>query len=87
MKLTISTSHQKAKSATNDNPAIKYSVDKNVLGQIDHPLADLIIRFRNKAKLRSTYVDGFRSWVKANLSILTVTCIPILIALSQERKG
>jgi uracil-DNA glycosylase family 4 len=37
----------------------KISVDKNVLDQIDHPLAQLLIDYRNRAKLRSTYVDCF----------------------------
>ncbi len=35
----------------------RYSVDKNVLAQIDHPLAGLILKLRNKSKLKSTYVD------------------------------
>lgn len=33
------------------------SVDKVVLDQIDHPLAKLLLRLRNKNKLKSTYVD------------------------------
>ena len=37
----------------------KYSVDKNVLGQIDHPLANLIVQLRNRTKLKSTYADDF----------------------------
>lgn len=41
-----------------DGDKIKYSADKNVLEQIDHPLAKLIGDLRNKAKLKSTYVDG-----------------------------
>lgn len=36
---------------------VRYSVDKNVLDQIDHPLASLIINFRNRSKMLSTYVD------------------------------
>jgi uracil-DNA glycosylase family 4 len=36
----------------------KYSVDKNVLDKIDHPLAKLIGDLRNKTKLKSTYCDG-----------------------------
>jgi DNA polymerase-1 len=36
----------------------KYSVDKNVLDRIDHPLAQLILKLRNRTKLKSTYVDG-----------------------------
>lgn len=39
------------------NPGTKYSVDKNVLDQIDHPLAQLVIDYRNRTKLKSTYVD------------------------------
>lgn len=41
-----------------DDRTGKFSVDKNVLSQIDHPLADLVIQYRNRAKLLSTYVDG-----------------------------
>jgi DNA polymerase-1 len=37
----------------------RYSVDKNVLERIDHPLAKLIARLRNANKLKSTYVDPF----------------------------
>lgn len=37
--------------------APKYSVDKNVLDKIDHPLAKLIIDLRNRTKLKSTNVD------------------------------
>jgi uracil-DNA glycosylase family 4 len=36
----------------------RLSVDKNVLEQIDHPLAKLITELRNKAKLKSTYCDN-----------------------------
>jgi uracil-DNA glycosylase family 4 len=38
-------------------PEIRYSVDKGVLAQIDHPLAGKIIDLRNRTKLKSTYVD------------------------------
>jgi uracil-DNA glycosylase family 4 len=41
-----------------DDRTGKFSVDKNVLSQIDHPLAQLVIDYRNRAKLLSTYVDG-----------------------------
>lgn len=34
-----------------------FSVDKHILGQIDHPLAGLIVRLRNRVKMKSTYVD------------------------------
>lgn len=34
------------------------SVSKNVLDQIDHPLSALIIKLRNKTKMKSTYIDG-----------------------------
>lgn len=37
---------------------VKFSVDKNILDTIDHPLAELIVRLRNRAKLKSTYVDS-----------------------------
>ena len=36
---------------------IEASVDKGVLEHIDHPLAHLIVRLRNRTKLKSTYVD------------------------------
>lgn len=36
----------------------RFSVDSKVLDKIDHPLAALILKARNKAKLKSTYVDG-----------------------------
>lgn len=34
------------------------SVDRNILLQIDHPLARAIIEYRHKTKLKATYVDG-----------------------------
>lgn len=37
----------------------RQSTDKNVLDKIDHPLAELLIRLRNRSKLKSTYVDCF----------------------------
>lgn len=37
---------------------VKYSVAKDVLESIDHPLSKLITRLRNKTKMKSTYVDG-----------------------------
>lgn len=37
----------------------RYSVDKSVLERIDHPLAKLLLKVRNLAKLKSTYVDCF----------------------------
>ena len=37
----------------------KEQVDAAVLNQIDHPLAPAIIRFRNRSKMKSTYVDDF----------------------------
>jgi len=36
----------------------RYSTDKAVLEKIDHPLSKLIINWRNRTKLKSTYVDG-----------------------------
>lgn len=41
------------------NESTKYSIDKNVLDTIDHPLAQLIVSLRNRRKLKSTYVDCF----------------------------
>ncbi|HVI39757.1 MAG TPA: DNA polymerase, partial [Anaerovoracaceae bacterium] len=37
----------------------RFSVDKNVLDHVDHPLAKMITQWRNRNKLRSTYVDPF----------------------------
>jgi len=37
---------------------VRYSIDKNILDKIDHPLAKLTIKLRNKTKMKSTYVDG-----------------------------
>lgn len=37
----------------------RYAVDKAVLDKIDHPISKLIIRLRNRQKLKSTYVDEF----------------------------
>lgn len=41
-----------------DGEKLRLSTSKNILEKIDHPLAKLIIRLRNKVKMRSTYVDG-----------------------------
>lgn len=41
-----------------DGEKLRLSVDKHVLEKIDHPLAKLIIEFRNKTKMKSTYIDG-----------------------------
>jgi DNA polymerase I-like protein with 3'-5' exonuclease and polymerase domains len=35
-----------------------YSVDENVLTQIDHPIAEAILYLRSRSKLKSTYCDG-----------------------------
>lgn len=43
--------------ASGNEKSYRYTVDKNVLEKIDHPLAALILKFRNKSKLKSTYVD------------------------------
>jgi uracil-DNA glycosylase family 4 len=49
----------KAKRRFDEEPVkAKYSVDKNVLDKIDHPLANLIVDLRNRTKLKSTYCDG-----------------------------
>ena len=37
----------------------RYSTDKTILPKLKHPLAKLIIEFRNIQKLRGTYVEGF----------------------------
>lgn len=41
-----------------DESGTRYSTNKNILEQIDHPLASLIIRLRNRNKLKSTYADS-----------------------------
>ena len=41
-----------------DEKGTRYSTNKNILDTIDHPLANLIIRLRNRNKLKSTYVDS-----------------------------
>jgi DNA polymerase-1 len=41
------------------NDAGKESVDKGILAKIVHPLAPAIEQFRNRSKLKSTYVDDF----------------------------
>lgn len=38
----------------------KYSADKAVLDQIDHPLAGLLIQLREATKRKSTYIDPLR---------------------------
>jgi len=40
-----------------DSDKVTEKVDKAVLEKIDHPLAPLIIKLRNKVKMKSTYVD------------------------------
>lgn len=44
-------------SVMQEGGTVRYSADKNILSKIDHPLAGLILEFRNRAKLKSTYVD------------------------------
>ena len=41
----------------------RYSVDKNVLDKIDHPLAGLILQLRNKSVLKHTFVDPLEAGV------------------------
>jgi len=36
----------------------RYSVDRQVLDKIDHPLAKLVLDLRNRTKIKSTYCDG-----------------------------
>lgn len=36
----------------------KYSIDKGILEKVNHPLAKLIVKLRNRTKMKSTYVDG-----------------------------
>lgn len=37
----------------------RFSVDRNILDKIDHPLAKFLVELRNRNKLKSTYVDCF----------------------------
>ena len=48
-----------SKKRYDDGKGTRYSVDKNVLDQINHPLAGLIVTWRNRTKLKSTYIDEF----------------------------
>jgi DNA polymerase-1 len=41
-----------------DGAALRWSVDKNVLEKINHPLAEAIVELRHVSKLKSTYIDG-----------------------------
>jgi len=52
-------SANKKKIAAKENAPPKYSVDKNVLEKISHPLAGLVLQLRNITKTKSTYVDCF----------------------------
>lgn len=45
------------------HPTAAESVNKHTLGEIDHPLAALIVTLRNKVKMKSTYVDGLEQGV------------------------
>ena len=45
----------------------RYSVDKHVLEQIDHPLAKLMLNWRNRTKLKSTYLDGLQIYPDGSL--------------------
>ena len=38
-----------------------YSVDADVLEEIDHPIAAVLLRYRQLSKLKSTYIDGMRN--------------------------
>ena len=44
---------------TDKKGVTKTSVDKNVLDKIDHPLSQLLIQLRNRAKVKSVNVDPF----------------------------
>ncbi len=44
--------------AIEEGDKTRFSTDKNVLDKIDHPLAQLIVTWRNRSKLKSTYCDG-----------------------------
>lgn len=43
-----------------------YSVDAEVLEELEHPIADVLLRFRELSKLKSTYIDGMRNVIDDN---------------------
>ncbi len=46
---------------TKMTPGGEYSLDKEVLGDLDHPLVDLVLQYRRLTKLSSTYLRHFDS--------------------------
>lgn len=42
-----------------------YSVDADVLEELDHPIANVLLRYRQLSKLKSTYVDGMRNVINS----------------------
>ncbi|MBR1747971.1 MAG: DNA polymerase I [Clostridia bacterium] len=38
-----------------------YSVDADALEEIDHPIANALLKYRQMTKLKSTYIDGMRN--------------------------
>ncbi len=62
----------------------RYSTNKNVLDQIDHPLANLLLQLRNKSKLLSTYVDGLPVYPDGKLHTSFNTCLTETGRLSSD---
>ncbi len=60
------------------------STDKNVLNQIDHPLANLLLQLRNKSKLKSTYIDGLPVYPDSKLHTSFNTCLTETGRLSSD---
>lgn len=44
-----------------DGNKVRLSIDKRILEKIDHPFAKLLVKLRNRGKMKSTYVDGLES--------------------------
>ena len=50
-----------------------YSVDANVLEELDHPICEVLLKYRRLMKLKSTYIDGMRNLVNKK-TFRTHTC-------------
>lgn len=50
-----------------------YSVDANVLEELDHPICEVLLKYRRITKLKSTYIDGMRNLVNKK-TFRTHTC-------------
>ncbi len=50
-----------------------YSVDANVLEELDRPICEVLLKYRRITKLKSTYIDGMRNLVNKK-TFRTHTC-------------